>query len=182
MLKRFTAIAIAALILQGCGVTMPRYDANFDNVQTLKNQAPLAKLNAPTVAADEGQDSISARANPIRSPEGSISKHVQKALEDELRLAGLLEPSASRHLDVRLRQSKLDAPVGTGTGAISADFNLLEGERSLYSSSKTVTSTWDSSFVGGIAIPAAANAFNPLVRKLLAELYQDPQFINAMKQ
>lgn len=182
MLKRFICLATAALILQGCGVAMPRYDANFDNVQTLKNQAPLSKLNSPTVVADKGQDSISARANPIRSPEGSISKHVQKALEDELRLAGLLDPSASHHLDVQLRQSKLDAPIGTGSGAISADFNLREGERSLYSSSKTVTSTWDSSFVGAIAIPAAANAFNPLVRKLLAELYQDPAFIQAMKQ
>jgi hypothetical protein len=182
MFKRFTSLAIAALILQGCGVAMPRYEANFDNVQALKNQAPLAKLNSPAVVADKGQDSISARANPIRSPEGSISKHVQKALEDELRLAGLLDPSVARHLDVQLRQSRLDAPIGTGSGAISADFNLREGERSLYSGSKTVTSTWDSSFVGAIAIPAAANAFNPLVRKLLAELYQDPAFIAAMKQ
>lgn len=182
MLKRFTFLTITALILQGCGVAMPRYEANFDNVQVLKNQAPLAKLNSPAVVADAGQDSIVARANPIRSPEGSISKHVQKALEDELRLAGLLDASASRHLDVNLRQSKLDAPIGTGSGAISADFNLREGERSLYSSSKTVTNTWDSSFVGAIAIPAAANAFNPLVRKLLAELYQDPAFINAMQQ
>lgn len=182
MLKHFICLATAALILQGCGVAMPRYDANFDNVQALKNQAPLVKLNSPSVVADKGQDAISVRANPVRSPEGSISKHVQKALEDELRLAGLLEPSASRHLDVQLRQSKLDAAVGTGSGAISADFNLREGERSLYSSNKTVTSTWDSSFVGAIAIPAAANAFNPLVRKLLAELYQDPAFIKAMKQ
>nr|WP_298168427.1 hypothetical protein [uncultured Pseudomonas sp.] len=182
MLKRFICLATVALILQGCGVAMPRYDANFDNVQALKNQAPLVKLNSLSVAADKGQDSISVRANPVRSPEGSISKHVQKALEDELRLAGLLEPSASRRLDVQLRQSKLDAAVGTGSGAISADFNLREGERSLYSSNKTVTSTWDSSFVGAIAIPAAANAFNPLVRKLLAELYQDPAFIKAMKQ
>ena len=182
MLKRFTAIALVALILQGCGVAMPRYEASFDNVQALKNQPHLAKLNAPTVTADNGQDSVFVRANPVRSPEGSISKHVQKALEDELRLAGLLEPSASRHLEVRLRQSKVEAAIGTGTAAISADFNLQEGERSLYNSSKTVTSTWNSSFLGAIAIPAAANAFNPLVRKLLAELYQDPLFIDAMKQ
>jgi hypothetical protein len=182
MLKHFIFLALTALLLQGCGATMPRYEASFDNVQALKSQAPLVKLNSPAVVADKGQDSIFARANPIHSPEGSISKHVQKALEDELRLAGLVEASAPRHLDVRLRNSKLDAPIGTGSGAISADFTLREGERSLYSTRKTVTSTWDSSFMGALAIPAAANAFNPLVRKLLAELYQDPAFIEAMKQ
>lgn len=182
MLKHFVSLAAIALVLQGCGVAMPRYEAHFDNVQLLKKEAPLAALASPTVVADKGQDSISVRNNPIRSPEGSISKHVQKALEDELRLAGLLDPAASRHLDVRLTENQLSAGMATGEGAISADFNLREGDRSLYRSSKTVSNTWDSSFVGAIAIPAAANAFNPLVRKLLAELYQDPAFIKAMKQ
>lgn len=182
MLNRFLSIAAAALILQGCGVSMPRYEPNFDNVQALKSQAPLAKLSSPEVVADSGQDSLSVRANPIRSPEGSVSKHVQNALESELRLAGLLDPASSRRLGVRLRRSELNAPIGTGNGVISADFDLRDGDRSLYRSNKTVSDAWNSSFVGAIAIPAAANAFNPLVRKLLAELYRDPAFIKAMKE
>lgn len=182
MLKRIVLLATAAAVLQGCGVSMPRYEPSFDNVQHLKQQAPLSLMDTPSVVADKGQDSVSVRANPIRSPEGSLSKHVQQALEGELRLAGLLAPSASRHLQVRLRENSLTAGMGSGNGSISADFELREGEASLYSASKTVTSVWDSSFVGAIAIPAAANAYNPLVRKLLAELYQDPAFIEALKQ
>ncbi|MBU1282105.1 MAG: hypothetical protein KJ884_13655 [Gammaproteobacteria bacterium] len=182
MLKRFALLVTAAAVLQGCGVSMTRYEPNFDNVQILKQQAPLSAMNAPSVVADKGLDSISVRTNPIRSPDGSLSKHVQQALEAELRLAGLLEPTASRHLDVQLRQNSLTAGMGSGEGVIGADFKLSEGSTVLYSGSKTVTSTWDSSFVGAIAIPAAANAYNPLVRKLLAELYQDPAFIKALKQ
>lgn len=182
MLKQLVLLTTVTLLLQGCGVSMPRYEANFGNVQILKNEASLAPLNSPSVVADNGEDSVFTRANPLRSPEGSLSKHVQKALTDELRLAGLLDPAASRHLNVRLRQNRLNAAMGTGDGLISADFSLVEGTTSLYSSNKTVTSTWDSSFLGAIAIPAAANAYNPLVRKLLAELYSDPAFIQAMQQ
>lgn len=182
MLKELVPLAIIALVLQGCGVAMPRYEPSFDNVQMLKKDIPLAKLASPSVVADKGQDTVSTRNNPLRSPEGSLSKHVQKALTDELRLAGLLDPLATRHLDVRLRQNRLDSGMSTGDGEIAADFSLRDGNTSLYSSSKTVTHVWDSSFMGAVAIPAAANAYNPLVRKLLAELYSDPAFIRAMQQ
>ncbi|WAJ39323.1 hypothetical protein OU800_08865 [Pseudomonas sp. GOM7] len=182
MLKRIVLLASVAAVLQGCGVTMPRYEPNYDNVQLLKQHAPLSMLDTPSVVADKGQDSIAVRANPLRSPEGSLSKHVQKALESELRLAGLLDPAAKRHLDVRLRENSMTAGMGSGNGSIRADFELREGNTSLYSASKTVNSVWDSSFVGAIAIPSAANAYNPLVRKLLAELYQDPAFIAALKE
>jgi len=173
---------LAALLLQACGVTMPRYEPSYDNVQTLRGQAGLAKLDIPKVEAESGQDSLLVRANPIRSPEGSVSQHVQQALEAELRLAGLLDPTAARHLEVRIRQATLDsAVVGNGSGVLSADFDLNDNGQSIYRSSKTVSSNWDSSFVGAVAIPRAANAFNPLVSKLLAELYQDPAFVAALK-
>lgn len=182
MFKRALYLLALAVTLQGCGITMPRYEPSFANVNMLKTQAPLAGLASPTVSADPGEDSVTVRLNPIRSPDGSLSQHVQKALEAELRLAGLLEQDARRRLDVRLRKNELSSPAGTGFGSITADFDLRGNGRSLYTASKTVTNSWDSSFIGAIAIPAAANAYNPLVRKLLAELYQDPVFISAMKQ
>ncbi|WP_421681925.1 hypothetical protein HKW98_12450 [Stutzerimonas urumqiensis] len=182
MLIRSLTIIATVLALQGCGVSMPRYEPSFDNVQTLKANAPMSALQVPSVTAEPGQDSIFVRANPIHSPAGSISQHVQQALESELRLAGLLDEAAQKRLDVRLEQADLEAGVGAGNGAITANFDLHDGERSLYSSSKTVQSQWNSSFVGVVAIPAAANAFNPLVRKLLAALYEDPAFIKAMKR
>jgi len=183
MSARIACAALAVLLLQGCGVTMPRYEPNYDNVQALKAKEPLTKLDTPSVSAAPGQNSLMVRANPVRSPEGNLSNHVQKALENELRLAGLLQPGAARHLEVSLRQSDLDAAVfGDGKGTLSAQFDLREQDRSLYSSTKTVSSSWDSSFMGAVAIPRAANAFNPLVTRLLAELYQDPAFIQALQQ
>ncbi len=182
MFKRSLCLLAMTAALHGCGMTMPRYEPSFANVNLLKAQAPMTGITRPNVTADPGADSIMVRLNPIRSPEGSLSQHVQKALEAELRLAGLLEPEAHRRLDVRLRNNEMSSPAGTGFGSITADFELRANGRPLYSASKTVTDSWDSSFIGAIAIPSAANAYNPLVRKLLAELYQDPAFISAMKQ
>lgn len=183
MRLRLLPILLAALALQGCGITMPRYEPSYDNVQKLRSEGPLATLDNPSVQADTGQNSIFVRANPVRSPEGDLSTHVQRALESELRLAGLLQPGSPRHLDVRLRRTELNAAAfGDGQGSLAADFTLSENGKPLYQSSKNVSSRWDSSFFAVLALPRAANAFNPLVRQLLAELYQDPAFVQALQR
>lgn len=181
MKKSLLLFPLLALLLQGCGVTMTRYEPNFDNVQVLKQNQPLQSVSNPRVTAAPGQDSLSARANPIKSPSGSTTLHIQEAITEELRLADLLDVQAQRHLDVLVVKNELDAGMATGAGTLAARFTLLKGSEVLYDSTKEVNSTWTSSFMGAVAIPNAANAYNPLVRNLLKALYSDPQFIQALK-
>ncbi|MNF04340.1 hypothetical protein D3C80_2038350 [compost metagenome] len=51
----------------------------------------------------------------------------------------------------------------------------------LYEATKDVEREWSSSFFGPIAIPAAANNYNPMLQALLKSLYSDPQFVGALK-
>ena len=60
------------------------------------------------------------------------------------------------------------------------DAAALQQQREQYAT-KEVNHTWPSSFFGFIAIPNAANAYNPMVRDLLKSLYSDPLFIKALK-
>lgn len=181
MNKSLLCVPLFALLLQGCGVSMTRYDPNFDNVEILKKEAPLQAVATPEVTAPSALNSLSTRANPIKSPTGSIPKHIQAALTDELRLANLVSDSSDRKLDVVLVTSEVDAGMGTGTGKLAARFTVHKGDQVLYDATQQASSTWDSSFVGAVAIPAAANAYNPLVRQLLNNLYSDPLFIQALK-
>ena len=181
MNKSLLCVPLLALLLQGCGVNMTRYEPNFDNVQILKKELPLQAVTAPQVTAPAGLNSLSVRNNPIKSPTGSIAQHIQAALTDELRLAGLISDTAERKLDVVLVTNNLDSGMATGTGQLAARFTVHKGNEVVYDATQQASSKWDSSFVGAVAIPAAANAYNPLVRELLKNLYSDPLFIKALK-
>ncbi|NWA01746.1 hypothetical protein [Pseudomonas gingeri] len=181
MKKALLFIPLFAVLLQGCGVSMTRYDPSFDNVQVLKQQQPLQPISKAQVTAAPGQGSLSVRTNPIRSPSGSITGHIQDALTEELRLAGLLDAQAQRRLDVLVTRNELEAGVSTGKGTLAAHFTLFKNDQVAYDATKQVSSEWNSSFIGAVAIPNAANAYNPLVRNLLKDLYSDPLFIQALK-
>jgi len=179
--KLLLCVPVFALLLQGCGVNMTRYEPNFDNVQVLKKDLPLHAVTSPQVTAPSSLSSLSVRANPIKSPNGNIPQHIQAAITEELRLAGLVDEKADRSLDVVLVTSELDAGMGTGSGKLAARFTVHKGSDVLYDATQQSSSTWESSFVGAVAVPAAANAYNPLVRELLHNLYSDPLFVQALK-
>lgn len=181
MKKLYLALPLSVLLLQGCGVTMARYEPNYQNVQQLKENAPLQAVRDAQVTADAGQDSLTVRLNPISSPTGSVPQHIQAAINDELRHAGLLDPRADRELRIQVVNNQLHSGVANGHGELAARFTLRKGGQDVYETTKGVTRDWDSSFFGPIAIPAAANNYNPMLQALLKSLYSDPQFIQAMK-
>lgn len=181
MKKLYLALPFCALLLQGCGVTMARYEPNFQNVQQLKQNEPMQAVREAQVQADSGQGSLMVRLNPISSPEGSVPLHIQAAINDELRHAGLLDPRAERQLHIQLIKSQLNTGVINGHGELAARFTLRKGDQVLYETTKDVERNWDSSFFGPIAIPAAANNYNPMLQDLLKSLYQDPRFVQALK-
>lgn len=180
MKKALLLMPLIAL-LQGCGVTMTRYEPSYANVQELRQHAPLQAVDKAQVQAGPGMGSLVVRANPIRSPNGGIPQHVQQALNEELDRAGLLDAKSERHLDVVLVKNELTAGMSQGTGELGARFTLLKSGQVAYDATKYVTRKWDSSAIGAVAIPAAANAYNPMVQDLLKSLYSDPLFIQAMK-
>ncbi|PHN58638.1 hypothetical protein AO268_02305 [Pseudomonas sp. ICMP 8385] len=180
-MKKFLLLAPLLILLQGCGATMTSYEPSFDNVQRLKQNPALQPVSQAQVTAASGQGWLMVRANPINSPAGSIPAHVQAALTQELSLAGLLNQSAPRRLDVLLVKSELTAGVGSGHGTLAARFTVVKNDAVVYDATKEVTSVWSSSFFGPIAVLNATNAYNPLVRDLLKALYSDPLFIQALK-
>lgn len=181
MNKLYLAIPFFGLLLQGCGATIPRYEPNYQNVQQLRQNAPLQPVHDAQVTADSGQGSLVVRMNPISSPAGSVPLHIQQAINDELRRAGLLNPQADRQLQIQVTKNFLNSGVANGHGELAAHFTLRQGSQVLYEATKDVSHDWDSSFFGAIAIPAAANNYNPMLQALLRSLYSDPKFIQALK-
>lgn len=174
-----------AAFSSGCSMVAPRYSASLENVQKIKAAATQA-ARVGTFESTQGKGNanpISLRGSSMASPyESSYAKYLAEALKQELSLAGKLTPDAVIEVSGALQQNDINIPaVGPGNGDIAARFVVTRGGERKYDQVKSIHDTWDSSFVGAVAIPRAQERYPSMVQKLLAELYSDPAFIQALK-
>lgn len=181
------ALAASALLAGGCGtVQLGQPQPSLENIQAMKS-AKLAKTGVGRFALAEGKDPsldkyVGVRANTLEAPQGSFARHLQETLEAELRAAGLLDPAAEALIEGYLIDRQLDPAIGQGSGRLAARFVASRQGKVVFDRELATESTWESSFIGAIAIPMAIHEFNALFRKLVAKLIQDPDFLRAMAQ
>jgi hypothetical protein len=173
-----------AAMASGCAMTAPRYTASIDNVQKLKDGA-IQPARVGTFRADPEKDNaktISLRGSSLASPyNNSYAEYLAEALKQELSMAGKLAPDAQIEVSGVLQKNDISIPISTGTGDITARFIVTRGGAVRYDQVKSIHDQWESSFVGAIAIPRAQEQYPVMVQKLLAELYADPAFVQALK-
>jgi hypothetical protein len=184
-LPAMAAFVMAAALMSGCAIKAPLYQPAIGNVEVLKKADP-APLNvgAFTVqSAMEGASTIGLRGNPMQPPAGGdYAAYLADALRQELRLAGKLDPKSGTEVSGQLLKNDIAAGgMATNSGEIEARFIVRRNNQERYNAVQRVTDSWESSFVGAIAIPKAQQQYPVLVQKLLAQLFGDPQFQAALK-
>jgi len=178
------ALAIASLS-SGCSLVAPRYSASLENVQKLKDSG-VQTTKVGTFASTPGKanpKAISLRGSSLSSPyDGSYASYLAEAVKQELSLAGKLAPDAQIEVTGALQRNDINAAgFGTATGDVEARFIVTRGGTVRYDQVKSIHDEWDSSFMGSVAIPRAQARYPVMVQKLLAALYADPAFLQALK-
>lgn len=178
-------VALFALFMTGCSTPAPQYSASLDNVAALKQGGDAkAKVGTfMTVKAKGNANPISLRGTAMTSPyQGSYANYVTEALKQELTTAGKYAADASTEITGTLLKNDLDASgINTGDGNIEVRFVVKNSDGVKFDKVKSVKHQWESSFAGYTAIPRAMEQYPILVRKLLAELYADPDFAASIK-
>ncbi|WP_313027089.1 hypothetical protein [Pseudomonas lopnurensis] len=173
MIYRLAILAAFASLTVGCSTYNANpYGVSVDNVETLKSYS-LDPVSVGTFeAAEPGQATITCRAaGPVRvSP--SFEGYIQKALTDELKLAGLYAPSSPLMLTGRLEQ------VDFSSGMTDGNWNFVLTLRNARNESYTTRSSFPfaGSFVADKACQEVAQAFGQSVQQLIADLVRDPEF------
>ena len=177
---------ITGAALTGCAqVPMGTPAASVDNIQKAKSIG-MAPVNVGEFALAAGKEpkldqGLSMRGNGLSSPyDGSFAKYLKETLRTELQAAGLLDPASATTIRGFLTASQADAAIGQGSGTLAARFLVVRGGATVYDKELKVDATWESSFVGAIAIPAARNEYTALYRKLVGQLLSDPAFRKAV--
>lgn len=178
----WSCVLLAGAVASGCSTVAPQYSASIENVQVLKDSgSPGAKAAAFSQDASV-RDSISLRASSMNSPYGTYGNYLSEAIKQELQMAGKLAPGANIEVSgVLLKNSINIASLSTGYGDIEARFVVKKGEIVRYDQVKTAHTEFESAFAGAIAIPRGRDEYPRLVQRLLAILYADKSFIEALK-
>ena len=178
------AIVVAALG-SGCSIVAPQYSSSMQNVQKLKDagNTPAKVGEFGSRQAPENANPISLRGSSLVSPyASSYANYLGEAIKQELTLAGRLTSNADIEVSGVLLKNDINVSgFSVGYGDIEARFVVKKGGRVTYDQTKSAHTEWESAFAGPIAIPRGRDEYPRLVQQLLAVLYTDKTFLEALQ-
>lgn len=180
-LPKALALGFVALV-SACSAPVARYDASYDNVQVIKGGSPKPVAVDAFKAGSASVNDVSVRSNTALSPVGTgFQDYLQSALEAELKYAELLDPAAMTRISGVLKVNDISAAgISENSAKVGAEFTVLRNDKRVYQKQHVAEMSWESSFVGAVAIPRALQAYPKVVEKLLRTLYSDPDFQKAL--
>ena len=183
---RPAVIAVCAASLVGCvSVKLPAPTAAVATVEALR-AVPLspAKVGRFQLAAglpasmDTSVGGL--RGASLNPPDGSFAAQLRDQLVTDLKAAGLYNETAPIVIEGQLTDSKVDAAIGTGTGRLAARFTVVRAGKQVYDKEVVVEASWESSFMGAVALPLAINRYTSFYQELTRKLFDDPAFRAAL--
>jgi 2,4-dienoyl-CoA reductase-like NADH-dependent reductase (Old Yellow Enzyme family) len=179
-----SALAMAMVFLSGCAAKAQYYQLSVDNLSLIKSAPKPMAVGAFTVnAATTGASSIGLRASSMESPVGeNFAAYLADALRQELSMAGKLDAKSSIEISGLLLKNDIAAGgMSTNSGEIEARFLVKVAGVQRYDKTHRAEMTWESSFLGAVAISKAHQQYPLIVQKLLTQLLSDPAFQAAIK-
>lgn len=179
---RRVGAGVLLVLLFGCTTVMPPPMASGENSQALRaaNLTPtnvgMFKLATGRPPSMDTELSGGLRGGNISAPSGSYSQHLKEALKAELQSAGLLDLQSRYVIEGQLIDSKIDAAIGTGTARLAARFQVKREGQVLFDKELVVEDSWDSSFMGAVAIPRAIEHYGATYKSLVGKLLNDSDF------
>jgi hypothetical protein len=187
-LLALAGVMVAATQLVGCAsLKMGQPAASLDNTVKMRDGGKMAPAAVGAFVLDAGKpasmdQSVGVRgANTLASPiDNSFAQYLKETLRVELEGANLLDPKSQTQITGTLMDSMLDPAMSTGKGRLQAHFVVRQADAVKYDRSLEVNSEWESSFMGAVAVPAAVQNYQLMYRKLVGQLFDDPDFRKAL--
>jgi hypothetical protein len=180
---RGALVCAIAVLATGCAMQAPRYQPSLDNLETIKKLSTALAVGAFTIqAGGAGVTAIGLRGSSMTSPVGAdYAAYLADALQQELQLAGKLDAKSKIVITGVLVKNDIAAGgFSTNSGEIEVNFSVLKDGRERWRGSQRAELSWESSFIGAIAIPKAQQQYPLVVQKLIKQLFADAGFLAAL--
>jgi hypothetical protein len=170
------AVVLSTLALTACSTYMPqRYSISADNNVALKSIG-VGNINVGAFNGPENFDNSCRAAGPIAPPDNmTFAAYVQKALADELKVAGLFDDKTAK---VTLTGALEQLAFSSSRGLTGGSWDLALRVSSSNGKSAFVTEHYEfnSGFVADTACKQTAEAYFPAVQNLIGKLIKSPGF------
>jgi hypothetical protein len=169
-------VAISAVALSACSTYMPqRYSINADTNVALKEMG-AGNINVGSFQGPKNFDNSCRAAGPIAPPDNmSFEAYIQKALADELKVAGKFDEKAPKvTLTGTVEQLGFSSARGLTGG--SWDIGLKVNSSNGKSVSVSEHYEFNSGFIADTACKQTAEAYLPAVQNLIGKLVKAPEF------
>lgn len=174
-IQRIVLAGFASTLLSACGYNINPYGASVQNVETIKAQniKPVAVSNFTTFEA--GLNSIGCRAaGPVQTPnEMPFEKVIEKALIDELKLAGVYDTQAPLIIKGHLEYINFNSNIGSGKWSIKLNVSSNKNPEGFMVETQHEFST---NWVADKACQQVAQAFGPALQDLIGKVVAHPMF------
>ena len=175
-------LALAAVALSGCAtLKLGDHQPALDTLVALR-ESGIAALSVGEFKLGSGlspdlDKHQSSRGNPIYPPAGStFSGYLRDSLISDLKAAGKFDPASPWTVQAQLTENNLSTGMSSGELALGANFQVIRSGSVVFEKHILQSDSWDSSFVGAIAIPQAMNHYGQAYNSLLSKLYADADF------
>ncbi|WP_156919265.1 hypothetical protein [Azovibrio restrictus] len=172
-MKAVSFIFVASVsILSGCAYNAAPYGASVANVESIKTLGIKPVSVAKFSSSQPGQSSITCRAAGPVSVSPSFETYIEKALIDELKLAGAYDASSTFILNGKLEEIDFSSGITDGKWLFTL---TVSNARNQSFTTKSIFE-FSGSFVADKACQETAQAFAPAVQKLVQDIVRNPQF------
>lgn len=176
------ALVFSILALSGCSTFTPqRYSISADNNIALK-AIGVGNINVGTITGPSTFDKACRGAGPIAPPDNmSFEAYIQKALADELKVAGLFDDKTPKTI---LSGAVEQLSFSSSRGLTGGEWNVSLRVNSSNGKSVSVSEHYEfeSGFVADTACKQTAEAFLPAVQNLIGKLVKAPEFKSLLNQ
>lgn len=172
-------LAVIVVTLAACSTMTPaRYSPSADNQVALRAMTGAA-THVVQIQASANYSANCRMAGPIQASDGmTIPQFVQKALNDELKMAGLYSEQENP-ISGELTKIEFSSTAGLTNGWWNLALTLKNSTGK--SVSAEVTYKFKSGFDALTACNQTAQALGPAVQDLIKQLVADPEFNNIVR-
>ncbi|RZJ16862.1 MAG: hypothetical protein EOO54_16745 [Haliea sp.] len=181
---RLAPLLAVAFLAGGCAQFLAGpYSADYQALDRMKAARPgtAAVATVQPVEPAHPVNRLSLRGAALLSPSGTFAKYLENALIADLKEAQAYDAASRTVLHAVILKNDVDVSgVSTGSATMEVQLSVTrDGQRRLDRRYQASIS-FDSHFMGNIAIPAGQAAYAGVVRELLRNVYADPQFVAAI--
>jgi len=169
-----------ALMLTGCTmgpVPVPTVSVKAVNVISEARIAPMrvGEFRLAKNIPPERDRSLAVRAATIHPEGGSFSHYLGETLKQQLAAAGRLDDHSDTVISGEIVSTDVGSAIGanSGHGVLAVEFRINRGDAELFRKVIKAEGNWNSSLIGGVAIPAAERGYMALYPEVVAQLFAD---------